>query len=111
MALGTAEVSLLEMTGALASIRGGLSSVSPWGISAFGPENGAMRALRPPKADRTLLHQAEITELLQEVVTEGTGRAASAIEGAAGKTGTSQDYRDAWFVGFTPDLIAGVLGG
>ena len=55
--------------------------------------------------------RAEITELLQEVVTKGTGRAASAIEGAAGKTGTSQDYRDAWFVGFTPDLVAGVWVG
>ena len=51
-------------------------------------------------------------DLLQAVVEEGTGRAAR-IRGVAvaGKTGTSQDYRDAWFVGFTPDLVVGVWVG
>ena len=51
-------------------------------------------------------------DLLQAVVQEGTGRAAR-IRGVAvaGKTGTSQDYRDAWFVGFTPDLVVGVWVG
>jgi membrane peptidoglycan carboxypeptidase len=53
-----------------------------------------------------------MTELLERVVTSGTGRgAALADDFAAGKTGTSQDYRDAWFVGFSRNLIVGVWVG
>src|SRR4029077_5359437 len=44
-------------------------------------------------------------------VREGTGRAAQVDRPVAGKTGTSEDYRDAWFVGFTPDLVVGVWVG
>jgi membrane peptidoglycan carboxypeptidase len=50
-------------------------------------------------------------ELLAGVVREGTGKAARISGPAAGKTGTSQDYRDAWFIGFTPDLVVGVWVG
>lgn len=50
-----------------------------------------------------------MTDLLRGVVREGTGRAASGIAGAvAGKTGTSNDHRDAWFIGYTPEMITGV---
>ncbi len=53
-----------------------------------------------------------ISHLLREVVTEGTGRRASGLARvAAGKTGTTNDYRDAWFIGFTPDVITGVWTG
>ena len=52
---------------------------------------------------------AEMTDMLVLTVTEGTGRAARlADRPVAGKTGTSQDYRDAWFVGFTSNLVTGV---
>jgi membrane peptidoglycan carboxypeptidase len=50
-------------------------------------------------------------DLLSSVVRNGTGRAAQLDLPVAGKTGTSQDYRDAWFVGFTPDLVVGVWVG
>ena len=46
--------------------------------------------------------------MLSDVVTTGTGRAARLRRPAAGKTGTSQDFRDAWFVGFTAELVTGV---
>jgi penicillin-binding protein 1A len=53
-----------------------------------------------------------LTSLLRQVIQTGTGAAAKALDRpAAGKTGTTQDHRDAWFVGFTPDLVAGVWVG
>jgi penicillin-binding protein 1A len=52
---------------------------------------------------------SEMTQMMMRAVTEGTGRAASLGDRPlAGKTGTSQDYRDAWFVGFTADFVCGV---
>jgi penicillin-binding protein 1A len=66
----------------------------------------------PAAAKVGLPRNDELTHLLRDVVQRGTGRAA-AIDGAnvAGKTGTSQDYRDAWFVGFTDELVVGVWVG
>src|SRR5439155_16294001 len=52
-----------------------------------------------------------LVELLQGVVKDGTGRAAALDGFAAGKTGTSQDYRDAWFIGFNDALVVGVWVG
>ena len=53
-----------------------------------------------------------MTDLLQAVVTEGTGKAVRLPNvTAAGKTGTTQEYRDAWFIGFTPELVVGVWVG
>ncbi len=113
MALGTNEVSLMDLTGAFASVRAGRARFEPWGISAFGPEGGGLRGLSPPSgATRELAHQQELNDLLRRVVTSGTGRAAELSDAsAAGKTGTSQDYRDAWFVGYSRDLVVGVWVG
>jgi penicillin-binding protein 1A len=112
MALGSNEVSLLDLTGTLAAIRAGRARLEPWGISAFSPEGGALRSLGPPSSLGELPQREELTRLLEAVVETGTGRAA-ALEGAtvAGKTGTSQDHRDAWFVGFSNDLVVGVWVG
>jgi penicillin-binding protein 1A len=55
--------------------------------------------------------RAAMLDLLTSVVREGTGRAIRINGPAAGKTGTSQSYRDAWFVGFTPDIVVGVWVG
>jgi penicillin-binding protein 1A len=110
MSLGTNEVSLLDLTGAFASIRAGRAKLEPWGITAFAPDGGGLRSLGAPAASQAVLQQKEqLTRLLRDVVEHGTGRAA-AINGVSvsGKTGTSQDYRDAWFVGFTDDLVIGV---
>ncbi|MBN9265508.1 MAG: BA14K family protein, partial [Hyphomicrobium sp.] len=113
MALGTNEVSLLDLTGAFASIRAGRARLEPWGIAAFGPEGSGLRQLSPPVGiTQELTHQQEMNELLERVVTSGTGRGAALSDGsAAGKTGTSQDYRDAWFIGYSRDLVVGVWVG
>jgi len=52
-----------------------------------------------------------MNEMMQAVISEGTGRKAALDRPAAGKTGTTQDYRDAWFIGFTADYVAGVWMG
>ena len=66
----------------------------------------------PAAPEGELLQNGQLTRLLRDVVEQGTGRAA-AVDGTrvAGKTGTSQDHRDAWFVGFTDDLVVGVWVG
>jgi len=113
MALGTNEVSLFELTGAFASISAGRARLEPWGIRAFGPEGSGLRALSSASTDtERLTHHHEIDELLRRVVTSGTGRGAELRDGsAAGKTGTSQDYRDAWFIGYSRELVVGVWVG
>lgn len=113
MALGANEVSLLDLTTAFASIRAGRPRHEAWGITAFGPEGSGLRHVGAPSGPaRELAHGQELTKLLQRVVTSGTGRGASLADGsAAGKTGTSQDYRDAWFVGFSKELVVGVWVG
>jgi 1A family penicillin-binding protein len=113
MALGTNEVSLLDLTGAFASVRAMHGKIEPWGIAAFGQEGSGLRSLGPPSVSgQELPHIHELTRLLQGVVEHGTGRAASLNSGnAAGKTGTSQDYRDAWFAGFNQALVVGVWVG
>ncbi|AHK47149.1 penicillin-binding protein 1A (plasmid) [Ensifer adhaerens OV14] len=114
LALGSSEVSLLDLTGAYASIRLGKSPVEPWGVIDFQASTQA-KAFRvgPLTAASTDLsiYQQDLVSLLQLVVERGTGRDASPGSFAAGKTGTSQNNRDAWFVGFTEDLVAGVWVG
>ena len=114
LALGASEVSLLDLTGAYASVRLGKAPVEPWGINDFqasdqpkgfrvGPQVATSVDLSP--------YQPDLLTLLQLVVERGTGRQADPGTFAAGKTGTSQDNRDAWFVGFTDPLVAGVWVG
>ncbi|WP_375154989.1 PBP1A family penicillin-binding protein [Ensifer sp. ENS11] len=114
LALGSSEVSLLDLTGAYASIRLGKSPVEPWGVIDFQASTQA-KAFRvgPLTAASTDLsiYQQDLVTLLQLVVERGTGRDAFPGSFAAGKTGTSQNNRDAWFVGFTEDLVAGVWVG
>jgi 1A family penicillin-binding protein len=111
IALGTSEVTLIEMTAAYAAIAAGAYPVKPWGVAAFdappagngAPPEGA-GAWRLAKAD-------DMRELLSAVVRSGSGRGASVSAATYGKTGTSQDHRDAWFVGFAGNLVVGVWVG
>src|SRR5262245_15872020 len=113
MALGANEVNLLDLTGCFAAVRAGRPKLEPWGITAFGAEGHGLRAVGPPASlGQVLPHQQELTTLLRAVVNHGTGRAAALDDDdVAGKTGTSQDYRDAWFVGFNKALVVGVWVG
>jgi penicillin-binding protein 1A len=113
LALGSAEVTLLEMTAAFAAIAANAEKVEPYAIRTihhgdhvlFKRSNATLAPARNPDA------RAEIRDLLAGVVREGTGRAARMSGPVAGKTGTSQEHRDAWFIGFTPDLVVGVWVG
>jgi penicillin-binding protein 1A len=116
LALGAAEATLMEMTRAFAAVAAGVESIEPYAVRTI--QGGSQQALYTrPRAGPEVIGQlgqsrVMILDLLQAVVNEGTGRAARlANVPAAGKTGTTQEHRDAWFVGFTPDLIVGVWVG
>lgn len=114
LALGTSEVSLIDLTGAYASVRAGMVPIEATGIAGFaGLDQQRLLAPGPPSKPRQSLapHQSSLMKLLRRVVDDGTGRAAALDGFAAGKTGTSENYRDAWFVGFTDHLVAGVWVG
>ena len=82
-------------------------------LRPLGAEGTGLRSLGAPSTNaQALPNRQQLTRLLQEVVEHGTGRGAALNgETVAGKTGTSQDYRDAWFVGFTDNLVVGVWVG
>ena len=113
MALGTNEVNLLNLTSCFAAVRAGRTKLEPWGIAASAADGRGLHTLEPPVGSgQVLSHRRELTMLLRDVVNHGTGRAAALDDDdAAGKTGTSQDYRDAWFVGFNKALVVGVWVG
>lgn len=114
LALGSSSVSLLNLTSAYAAVRAGVTPIVPWGIASVRMA-GQKHALQvgPPNQPQHSLgqYQSELIDLLQGVVARGTGRAAALPGLAAGKTGTTQDYRDAWFIGFDNSLVVGVWVG
>jgi len=114
LALGTGEVTPLEMTNAYATLATMGRAAQPIFIRKVVAPDG--RVLRRVEAQEQSVLRPEVTfqvvSLMQSVVEEGTARAVQALERpVAGKTGTTNDARDAWFIGFTPDLVAGVWVG
>ncbi len=116
LALGVSESTLLEMTGAYAGILNGGSAVRPYGLvdlrlqgedaPLFGQEGGMGERVISERAAR------QLTWMMTQVLESGTGtRARLPDRPAAGKTGTTQAARDAWFVGFTADYVVGVWMG
>jgi penicillin-binding protein 1A len=110
LALGTAEVGLLEMTGAYAAFFNGGARVTPYAIDSVQVDGHVTPAVRPapePAIEPELAGM--MARMLGAVVARGTGRAA-AVPGraVAGKTGTTQDYRDAWFIGCIGGTVIGV---
>ncbi len=109
LALGTGSVGVMQLAAAYAVFFNGGSRVTPYGVTAI---NNAAMSVPPavPVVDPALAQQMEA--MLRGVVTNGTGTGAY-IPGVftAGKTGTTQNYRDAWFVGYAKgDIIAVWLG-
>jgi len=115
LALGTSEVSPLELTSAYATIAAGGMRVKPYFITEVDDGRGRVLYRRAaPAPDQAVAAQPakDLTAMLYDVVLEGTGRAAALPDReVAGKTGTTQDYHDAWFVGFTTDYVTGVWVG
>jgi penicillin-binding protein 1A len=105
LALGTGQVGLLELAGAYATFFNGGNRVTPFGFDAFG-------AAHPPIPVIGRAEAAEMVRMLTAVVSRGTGRVA-AVAGyvVAGKTGTTQDSRDAWFIGCINGTVIGVWVG
>ncbi len=110
-ALGSSEVSLYELTAAFAPFANGGNGVLPYAIEEIRDNQGNVLYRRVGSGQGRVVARPALvamTDMMQSVIREGTGRAASLDRPVAGKTGTSQEYRDAWFVGFTADLVAGV---
>ena len=104
----------MELTGAYAVFGNGGEAVVPHEILEIRGKGGVVLYRRLPGGLGRVIDEsvtADMIDLLSAVINEGTGRAARLDRPAAGKTGTSQDYRDAWFIGFTSDLTAGVWVG
>jgi penicillin-binding protein 1A len=116
LALGVSETTLLQMTGAFAGILNGGSAVEPYGLvelSLLGEDQPLMEQ-EGGIGKRVIQNQAaqQLVYMMNQVIETGTGGRAK-LEGreAAGKTGTTNSARDAWFVGFTADYVAGVWMG
>ncbi len=112
LALGASAVTPLELVSAYGSFAtGGLRSPPAFLLRVQDRDGAILEEFTPPEPQRAL--RADIayvlTHMMQAVLTEGTARRAASLGvPAAGKTGTTNDNRDAWFVGYTPDLVAGV---
>lgn len=115
LALGSYEVTPLEMANAFATFASGGVYEEPRLISELRAPSGDVMPL-PPRAERRRVLAPEeaylITSLMESVVKEGTGKQALSVgQPVAGKTGTTNDVKDAWFVGFSPELSVAVWVG
>ncbi len=114
IALGSAEVTLIELTAAYTALARGGVGVLPHGVSEIRRMDGQVLYRRRGGGPGRVADAAEVgmlVDMMRGVLERGTGRAARLDRPVAGKTGTSSDFRDAWFMGFTGDLIAGVWVG
>ena len=109
----TKGVTPLEITSAYGTFANKGVHVEPVVIVKVLDRNGKVLEQYEPKQNSVISANsaAELTDMLQTVIKNGTGRKADIGRPAAGKTGTTSNYHDAWFVGYTPDLVAGVWMG
>jgi len=112
LALGTSEVTPLELTTAYAAFANGGIGVAAYGVAEI-TEAGTGKLLYSRRGGGfgqviSPVALGRMHTLMRAVIEEGTGKSARLDRPAAGKTGTTQDYRDAWFMGFTADYVGGV---
>ncbi len=115
LAIGTSEVTPLELTAAYASFASLGYAADPYTVIEIRTADGTVVYQRAPQQPRRVIAEEDalaMNAMLFDVVLSGTGRGA-ALRGreVAGKTGTSADFRDAWFIGYSPELVAGVWVG
>ena len=114
LALGASEVSLLELTAAYSVVANGGIAVWPHAIIEILTKDGEVLYRRQDGASTRVVDidvVGRIDEMLHAVINAGTGRAANPGRPAAGKTGTSQGFRDAWFIGYTDQMVTGIWMG
>jgi len=111
--LGSMEVSVLDMAAAYATLANDGTAIRPTTIRSIRFPDGRLLRAEPKETPYVVSpgNAYLITKVMEQVITRGTGRAAAIGRPAAGKTGTTNDYADAWFVGYTPDLVAAVWVG
>jgi membrane peptidoglycan carboxypeptidase len=110
-AVGRAEVTLIEMTRAMDAIATNNKSIEPYTVREIRTKAGPLYTRPETVPDPPEWNRVAMMRLLEAVITDGTGKAARLNRRAAGKTGTTDSYRDAWFVGFTTDVVVGVWVG
>lgn len=112
LALGASEVTPLEMTSVYAALAAGGHAITPYAIKEIRNRQGQILYQHPDVMPPLTVSEGAVRTLIgmmQEVVRSGTGKkAALGDRPVAGKTGTSSDYRDAWFLGFTGDMTTGI---
>jgi len=117
LSLGTGVVTPLELTAAYAVFPNGGLSVQPRAIARVIDADGAVAYSNPVQGQRVVSDQVafQMVSMLEDVVDRGTGSAARTTYGirfpVGGKTGTTDDFKDAWFVGFSSSVVAGVWVG
>ncbi|HMK57142.1 MAG TPA: PBP1A family penicillin-binding protein [Dissulfurispiraceae bacterium] len=113
IALGSTSVTPLELTSAFATFANGGIKMKPISIKYITDSHGQVIEGSQPEGSPVISAAGsfQITSMMEDVIRYGTGMRANIGRPAAGKTGTSNDYKDAWFVGYTPDLAAGVWVG
>ncbi len=114
LALGTSEVNLLELTAAYDVLANNGNGIFVHGIRSIENTDGKNLFTRKIQGPGRILNSNTVgtmTKMMEETIKSGTGKKAKINRPAAGKTGTSQSLRDAWFVGFTSSIVVGVWFG
>jgi penicillin-binding protein 1A len=114
IALGAYEVNLLELTSAYQVFQQGGQRSDPYLIDQIATQRGDVIFSHPQSSGAMIYdvnNAGDMVRMMEGVITMGTGTRAAFGRPAAGKTGTTQDWKDAWFVGFTPDWVCGVWVG
>ena len=112
LALGTSEVTLLELTAGYGAFASGGKLIEPHIVKRVRTSSGRVLYQRPVPVAKMVVaerHVGALNDMLNSSLISGTGkRAALPLHPASGKTGTTQEFRDAWFVGYTAHLVGGV---